>query len=116
MKVYARTGCTSCQKAEAFLTGHGAHFERRDLFKQPLSVDELRLLLAQHGLTPRDVLSTRSRPYKELALAERQLTDDELLELMSQYPALIRRPLVSTDGQIVIGFDRAGLGKLVGAD
>lgn len=114
MEVLGKSGCTSCQKAEAFLGERGVAFARRDLFKSPLSVDELRAVLAQHGLTARDVLSTRSRPYKALNLAEQDPSDDALLDLMSQYPALIRRPLVLTADDVVIGFDRAGLSRIVG--
>lgn len=76
----------------------------------------MRDLLAGLDLTPRDVLSRRSRAFKSLiGDREASLTDDELLALMVQEPTLLRRPLAARAGQAVIGFDRAGLGALAGA-
>lgn len=70
-------------------------------------------MLNRAGLTPRDVLSKRSRAYRELDLANRELTDDELLDLMIAEPTLLRRPLVIGDGPSVVGFNRDGLEQLI---
>jgi len=92
------------------LTERQATFTRRDYFKERFTIDELRDLLASGGLTPRDVLSRRSRGYKELVEGrEDDLTDEELLALMVQEPTLLRRPLAIRDGKIVVGFDRENL-------
>lgn len=42
------------------------------------------------------------------------MTDDELLAAMVAEPTLLRRPLVIAGGQLVVGFDRAGLKALTG--
>ena len=77
-----------------------------------MTADELRRLLGRYGLGPRDVLSARSRPYKDLDLGRRDASDEELLALMSEYPALIRRPLIAAADALVVGFDRERLGRL----
>ncbi|MDI3340794.1 MAG: ArsC/Spx/MgsR family protein [Sphaerobacter sp.] len=71
-------------------------------------------MLRRAGLTPREALSTRSRAYRELGLAERTVSDDELLDLMVAEPTLLRRPLVLTPGGSVLGFDRKRLDALLG--
>lgn len=38
--------------------------------------------------------------------------DDELLELMTQEPTLLRRPLIVAGGQAILGFDRNALEAL----
>jgi arsenate reductase len=78
-----------------------------------LSREELVDVLARAGLTVHAVLSPRSRPYKDLGLRDREVSDDELLDLMVEYPALIRRPLVIADRGSVVGFNRAGLTELL---
>jgi arsenate reductase (glutaredoxin) len=89
------------------LTERQAAFTRRDFFKERFTADELRDLLAAGGLAPRDVLSRRSRGYKELVEGrEDDLTDEQLLALMAKEPTLLRRPLAIRDGKIVVGFDR----------
>ena len=70
-------------------------------------------MLQSAGLTPREVLSRRARPYKDL-VGDRDLSDDELLELMVREPTLLRRPLAVKGGRATVGFDREGLAGLAG--
>ena len=71
-------------------------------------------MLQSAGLTSREVLSKRAKPYKDL-VGDRDLSDDELLELMVREPTLLRRPLAVKDGRATVGFDREGLAGLAGA-
>lgn len=105
--------CTSCRKTEAVLKESGVEFEKREYFKNRLTRDELASLLNSVGLTATDVLSTRSRPYREMGLAEKTLSDEELLDLMIEEPRLLRRPLVIRDGAAVVGHNEAKLRELI---
>lgn len=113
VELYVHPTCTSCRNAQAWLDEHDVAYERRDYFRDRFSKDELSDLLTSAGLTPRDVLSKRARAYKEL-VGDRDLTDDQLLDLMIQEPTLLRRPLIIAGGDAVIGFDRKGLARLEG--
>lgn len=88
-------------------------YERRDYFKQPFTREELATLLQRAGLTPRDALSKRSRAYRDLGLAEREVSDDELLDLMIEHPTLLRRPLVITPKGSTLGFSAKKFDSLV---
>jgi len=59
------------------------------------------------------VLSKRSRAYKSLRLAEQELTDNELLELMVQEPTLLRRPLIISPTGVEVGFNHLRLQALI---
>ena len=85
---------------------------RRDYFKQRFSVDELRDLLHSLNLTAHDVLSTRTGKYKELGLDQREVSEDELLQLMADEPTLLRRPLVKRGSRSVVGFNQSELESL----
>lgn len=92
----------------------GVSFARRDYFQDRFTTDELRELLSGLGLRPREVLSRRSRAYKELIGGrETGLTDDEILALLAREPTLLRRPLVAAGGRAVVGFDREALRALI---
>lgn len=106
--------CTSCRKTEAVLKESGVEFEKREYFKDRLTRDELKSLLDSVNLTASDVLSTRSRPYREMGLAGKDVTDDELLDLMIEEPRLLRRPIVVRDGEAVVGHNEAKLRELIG--
>lgn len=67
-------------------------------------------------MTPHEVLSKRSRAYKELGLAERDVSEDELLDLMIEEPTLLKRPLVITAQGSSVGFNRERLTELTSGD
>ena len=54
------------------------------------------------GLSAKDLLRTKEDLYKEMGLAKRSLTEDELLELMLKHPDLIQRPLVEKGERVML--------------
>ena len=113
VEMYLYAHCSSCRNASALVDDLGVSAARRDIFKEKMTVAEIIVLFARTGLDPRTVLSTRSRPYTELGLAGKDLSGSEIIELMSQYPALIRRPLTVKGDRAVIGFNRVAIEALV---
>lgn len=82
-------------------------FATRDLFKQPLSIEELRALVR---LVPvRDLFSWKSPIARRRGLAPEGVTDDELLALMAGEPRLIRRPITVVGDRVIIGADAKAL-------
>jgi arsenate reductase len=67
-----------------------------EYLKTPPSKAELRKLLADAGLSVREVLREKGTPYGELDLANPKWSDDELLDFIGQHPVLMNRPLVVT--------------------
>lgn len=113
VEMYLYSNCSSCKNASALVDDLGVSATRRDIFKNKMTVAEIEALFARTKLEPKTVLSTRSRPYAELGLAERKLSDAEIVSLMSQYPALIRRPITVKDETAVVGFNRTAIAALV---
>ena len=107
VEFYFYASCSSCKKADAILRGEQVDVNRRDIFKRKLSENEIQDLLRRTGLTPRDVLSTRSRPHHDLGLGDRDISDEALVGLMAEHPALLRRPLLVVDGKPLIGFNQS---------
>src|SRR5690606_39279812 len=57
---------------------------------------KLTTLIAEMGISVRDLLRTNVEPYEQLGLAEETFTDDQLIGFMLQHPILINRPIVVT--------------------
>jgi arsenate reductase (glutaredoxin) len=95
------------------LAEHSVEFERRDYFKDEFTVEELRTLLDEIGMKPSDVLSKRSKAYKDLGLADRDVTEDELLALMPQNQTLLRRPIIVNEGKAVVGYKKDEIESLI---
>lgn len=91
----------------------GVQIEERLYFKHPPTEAEVRELAA---ITPggvRSLVSTRSRKYKELGLADKSLSDEEWVSLLAREPGLWRRPVVIRDGRVVIGYDAEAITDLI---
>ena len=56
-----------------------------------------------------DLLSKRSIRFRELGLAGRTFTDDELLHLLASEPKLLRRPILVDGERAVVGASQADL-------
>lgn len=110
---YIYTSCTSCRKTVAQLQESGVPFARRDYFRNRFTREELADVLARAGLSPREVLSRRSKVYQARAEEIDAMDDDALLDLMLQEPTLLRRPIVIKDGTAVVGHNAAKLADLI---
>lgn len=91
--VYEKPTCTTCRSLFKLLQEEGVDFEKVEYHVLGLTTDEVRGLLRKTGLSPRDVLRTKEPEYKEL-VADRDLTDDELIALTAEHPPLLQRPIV----------------------
>lgn len=85
----------------------------RQYFKQKPTPEEVRELASRLPGGAKELLSTRSRRYKELALAEKELSEGELITLLAEEPGLWRRPVVVRGDQVVIGYDARKLEELL---
>jgi arsenate reductase-like glutaredoxin family protein len=65
------------------------------------------------GVAPGDVLSKRSRAYKELELDGKDLDGDTLLDLMIEHPTLLKRPLLIGAGGSTVGFNAGKISDLI---
>ena len=103
--LYYKRGCTSCEKARAWLADHGIAVRERELFKQPLTAAEIEDVIGDREVT--DVLSTRTTEYRARGLDTGTHSDAELLRQMEAEPRLLRRPLLHNGEHLLIGFDQA---------
>jgi len=84
------------------LKQHDIPYDYREYRDQPLSVDEMTVLLTRLGVGPREVLRTHDRAYKELGLKGDE-SDSRLVELMSSNPTLLQRPIGVYGDRAVVG-------------
>jgi arsenate reductase len=102
LTVYEKPTCSTCRKLFTLLTERGVDFERVNYHVDPLTADEIRSLLAKANLRPAGVLRAKEPVYAQLAIGERDLSDDELIDLMAQHPELLQRPIVVRGDRAVL--------------
>lgn len=101
----------TCRKAREFLLQHGVVLNERDFFQQRFTETELRQIIGDRPVA--EIFSWKSPSAKALGLKEDAEPPEKLLQLMLDEPRLIRRPLITIDGELVIGFDQKRLAQLL---
>lgn len=74
-----------------------------EYLKHPPTVDELKELHRLLGGSVRDMIRANEPAYKELGLADPELTDAALFKVIAEHPILLQRPIVTRNGRAVIG-------------
>jgi arsenate reductase (glutaredoxin) len=103
IRIYHNPRCSKSRSALALLEQHGKPFEVIHYLETPPSAAELRTLLAQLGLSARQLLRTGEDDYEALHLHDASLDDDALIDAMTKHPRLIERPIVIANDKAVIG-------------
>lgn len=80
----------------------GVDFAAIDYYIDPIPKKKLKELLTKMKLSAKDILRSKEPIYKELNLGERDLSDDELIDLMVKHPDLIQRPIIEKGGRAIL--------------
>jgi len=100
--VYQKPTCTTCRQVHTALKQAGADFDAVDYYVEPIPRAKLQELVRKLQIPARQLLRTKEPIYKELRLAERELSDAEIVDLMVAYPDLIQRPIVETGSRAIL--------------
>lgn len=108
-KVYCYDKCSTCQGAKKFVEQREREIPFIDYTKCPPSANDLRAIweLSQEPL--KKMLNTSGQLYRKMHLKEKflQMNEQEVFELLSQHPMLIKRPLLIFNGKVFFGFKPA---------
>ena len=101
--IFHNPRCSKSRQALGLLQEQGIEPEVVEYLKTPLSTQTLQNLCQKLGVNVVDMMRTKEREFKELGLGDRGVTDNELLQAMTQNPILLERPIVVCDDKAVIG-------------
>ncbi|MEE2700205.1 MAG: arsenate reductase (glutaredoxin) [Bacteroidota bacterium] len=102
MKIYHNPRCSKSRQALALLQENGAYPEIIEYINSPISIDELTLLLHMLKIKPIQLVRKAEQIWKE-NFKGKELSDDEIVNAMAEYPKLIERPIVVKNGKAIIG-------------
>lgn len=103
--LYTSPSCTSCRKARAWLKEHDIPYAERNIFSDPLSVDELKQILQMTEDGTEEIISTRSKVYQDLHVNIDDLSLKDLLDLVQRHPGLLRRPIIMDEKRLQVGYN-----------
>jgi arsenate reductase len=100
--IYQKPTCTTCRQVHAMLKDSGVDFDTVDYYVDPIPKPRLLELLNKMQIAPRQLLRTKETIYKTLKLGDRDLSDDEIVDLMVKHPDLIQRPIVENGARAIL--------------
>ena len=105
VKVYTSPSCASCRKAKRWLSDFGIDYVEKNIFVSKLSNEELKAILekTEHGFE--DIISTRSKVFKEKAVDIEDMSINELLKFIEENPSVLKRPIIIDDRRLQIGYN-----------
>lgn len=94
--------CSKCRGAGAILKEQNIAFTPVYYLKGELTKELLEQLPKLLKLGFKDIIRTNEEIYKELNIENKQLTDDEWVEVILTYPILLERPIFIYGNKAVI--------------
>lgn len=103
--LYTSPSCTSCRKAKAWLEEHQIPFRERNIFSEPLTIEEIKEILRMTEDGTDEIISTRSKAFQELNVQLDNMPLRDLYQLIQSNPGLLRRPILIDEKRLQVGYN-----------
>jgi arsenate reductase (glutaredoxin) len=100
--IYQKPACTTCKEVFQILKETNTNFDAVDYFTDPIPKARLRELIQKIGLPVEALIRKKDQLYSDLRLGEKQLTEDQWLDLLAIYPDLLQRPIVERGDKAIL--------------
>ena len=114
--LYTSPSCTSCRRARAWLKENNIPFQERNIFSEPLNIDEIKTILQMTENGTEEVISKRSKVYQELDMDLDDLPLQELFSLIQENPGLLRRPIILDEKRLQVGYNEDEIRRFLPRD
>ncbi len=112
LQVLHNPRCGKSRNCLAFLTEANQSFEIINYLQNPLSEDEIRILLQKLDLKPIELVRQKETVWIE-NYKGKTLSDKEIIKVLSDNPILIERPIVIKNDKAIIGRALENLEKFI---
>ena len=113
MKIYHNPRCGTSRKALKMITDAGIQPEIILYQKDALSPKELEALLRKLKMAPIDLIRKKETLYKT-EYKDKDLSDEEWIQIMIEHPRLMERPIVEDKNKAVVGRPLDNIESLLG--
>jgi regulatory protein spx len=103
--IFTTPSCSSCRKAKKWLDDHKIPYEEKNLFNQRISESDIDRMLenAENGFE--DIISTRSKIFKEESLDVEDMKISELKQFIINNPSVLKRPIMIEGDKMQVGYN-----------
>jgi regulatory protein spx len=103
--LYTSPSCTSCRKAKAWLEEHEIPYTERNIFSEPLTMEEIKEILRMTEDGTDEIISTRSKTFQKLDVNLDAMPLQDLFGLIKENPGLLRRPIIIDEKRLQVGYN-----------
>lgn len=105
IRIYTTPSCSSCRKAKKWLEEHQIDYEEKNLFSHKITVEDISFMLknAENGFE--DIISTRSKVFKDNELDPDSMTVSQLKEFIIENPSVLKRPIIIENEKMQVGYN-----------
>ena len=106
--------CGTCQKARKFLEEKGIAFVDRNIKEKNPTAEELKAWIEKSGLPIKKFFNTSGMLYRQMELKDKlpNMSEQEMIDLLATDGMLVKRPILVTDDQVLVGFKQAEWDKI----
>ncbi len=108
MKIYFNNRCSKCHKAKDYLERNNINFNIIEYLESGLSKKEITDVLKKGNYNILDILRKNEEEYK-LDIKDKDLSEDQIINILSKYPKLLQRPLIVDKKRALIARDEEAL-------
>ncbi|MGC8824465.1 MAG: arsenate reductase family protein [Bacteroidales bacterium] len=112
IKIYHNPRCKKSSAGLAYLQQKNIPFTIIKYMDNGITKEEIREILHKMNKRPIDLVRTQEELYKK-DLKNKNLCDEEWIEILSNNPRLLQRPIVVTDTKAIIGQPVSEIDKIL---
>ncbi|MBQ8292865.1 MAG: transcriptional regulator Spx [Bacilli bacterium] len=105
IQIYTTPSCASCRKAKKWFDQYKIPYSEKNIFSIKLSKEDIFKMLANSENGFDDIISTRSKVFKEKHLEPDTMTIQELVDFIIENPSVLKRPIIINENELQVGYN-----------
>lgn len=105
IKLYTAPSCHGCRKVKKYFKENNIPFEEKNIINNKLHREEIYKMLIHSENGFDDIISTRSKIFKENGIEFNKLNLSQLIDFIIQNPTVLKRPIILNDYELQVGYN-----------
>ena len=105
IQLYTAPSCLSCRKVKKYFKDNNINFIEKNILNTRLHRDDILRMLISSENGFEDIISTRSKIFKDQGLNIDDMSTNALMEFIVKNPTVLKRPIIVSDLELQVGYN-----------